>query len=113
MLLHKIRTARFRFAFLVSYVLGGLKLAKNYKLAQDANRSTVYGAMLEITKNPRLWRHSSVGREYSHFTDEGREVIADLMQDILRTVDVLERKALDQRAKEITFDILKGKHETD
>lgn len=84
-------------------------MAKNYKLAQEANKGTVYGAMLEITKNPRLWRSSPVGREYCHFTDEGREVIADLMQDILRTVDVLEKKVLDQRAKEITMDILKGK----
>lgn len=88
-------------------------MAKNYKLAQEANKGTVYGAMLEITKNPRLWRSSPVGREYCHLTVEGREVIADLMQDLLRTVDVLEKKALDQRAKEITFDILKGKHETD
>jgi hypothetical protein len=86
-----------------------LKLAKNYKLAQEANRGTVYGAMLEITKNPRLWRSSPVGREYCHFTEEGREVIADLMQDILRTVDALDRKVVDQRAKEITIDILKGK----
>jgi hypothetical protein len=84
-------------------------LAKNYKLAQEANRGTVYGAMLEITKNPRLWRSSPVGREYCHFTEEGREVIADLMQDILRTVDALDRKVVDQRAKEITIDILKGK----
>jgi hypothetical protein len=86
-----------------------LKLAKNYKLAQEANKGTVYGAMLEITKNPRLWRSSPVGREYCYLTEEGREVIVDLMQDLLRTVDVLERKAVDQRAKDITFDILKGK----
>jgi hypothetical protein len=86
-----------------------LLMTKNYKLAQEANKGTVYGAMLEITKNPRLWRSSPVGREYCHLTEEGREVIADLMQDLLRTVDVLEKKAIDQRAKEITFDILKGK----
>jgi hypothetical protein len=69
--------------------------------------------MLEITKNPRLWRSSPVGREYCHLTEEGREVIVDLMQDLLRTVDVLDRKVVDQRAKEITIDILKGKHDTD
>lgn len=109
MLLRKIKMVLTRLGFLGSCVLGGLKLAKNYKLAQEANKGTVYGAMLEITKNPRLWRSSPVGREYCHFTDEGREVIADLMQDILRTVDVLEKKVLDQRAKEITMDILKGK----
>lgn len=86
-----------------------MTLAKNYKLAQEANKSVVYGAMLEITKNPKLWRHSDVGREYCYLTEEGREVMADLMQDILRTVDVLDRKVADQRAKEITIDILKGK----
>jgi hypothetical protein len=84
-------------------------MTKNYKLAQEANKGTVYGAMLEITKNPRLWRSSPVGREYCHLTEEGREVIVDLMQDLLRTVDVLDRKVVDQRAKDITFDILKGK----
>lgn len=90
------------------WILWKLNVAKNYRLAQDANKSVVYGALLEITKNPQLWKHSSVGREYSEFTPEGREIIADLMQDMLRTVDVLERKALDQRAKEIVFETLKG-----
>ena len=84
-------------------------MAKNYKLAQEADKDKVYGALKEFINNPRLWRSSPVGREYSHLTEEGREVIADMMQDILRTVDVLERKALDQRAKEIVFDTLKGK----
>ena len=87
-------------------------MAKNYKLAQEANKGTVYGAMLEITKNPRLWRSSPVGREYCHFTDEGKEVIVDLMQDLLRTVDAIDRKVLDQRAKDIVFDTLKGTNET-
>jgi hypothetical protein len=84
-------------------------LAKNYKLAQAADKDKVYGALKEFTNNPRLWRSSPVGREYSHLTEEGCEVIADMMQDILRTVDVLERKALVQRAKEIVFETLKGK----
>jgi hypothetical protein len=97
------------YVFLGSCVLGDLKLAKNYKLAQEADKDKVYGALKEFTRNQRLWRSSPVGREYSHFTEEGREVIADMIQDILRTVDVLERKAIDQRAKEIVFETLKGK----
>ena len=108
MLLRKIKMALTRYVFLGSCVLGGLKLAKNYKLAQEADKDKVYGALKEFTKNERLWRSSPVGREYSHFTDEGREVIADMMQDILRTVDILERKAVDQRAKELVFETLKG-----
>ena len=90
------------------WILWKLNMAKNYKLAQEANKGTVYGAMLEITKNPRLWRSSPVGREYCHFTEEGREVITDLMQDLLRTVDAIDRRVVDQRAKEITIEALKG-----
>ena len=88
-----------------------MKLAKNYNLAQAADKDKVYGALKEFTRNQRLWRSSPVGREYCHLTEEGREVIADMMQDMLRTLDALERKALDQRAKEITFEALKGKVE--
>lgn len=81
-------------------------MAKNYKLAQAADKDKVYGALKEFTKNPRLWRSSNIGREYSHLTEEGQEVIAAMMQDMLRTIDVLERKALDQRARELTFEAL-------
>ena len=83
-------------------------MAKNYKLAQLADKDRVYGALKEITKNPKLWRSSPVGREYCQLTDEGKEIIVDLMEDMLRTIDVLDRKAIDQRAKEITFEVLKG-----
>jgi len=84
-------------------------LAKNYKLAQEADKDKVYGALKEFTRNPRLWRSSPVGREYCHLTEDGREVIADMIQDILRTVDALDRKALEQRAKEVVWEELKGK----
>lgn len=86
-----------------------MKLAKNYKLAQEADKDKVYGALKEFTRNPKLWRSSDVGREYCHLTEDGREVIADMIQDILRTVDALERKALEQRAREVVWDELKGK----
>lgn len=84
-------------------------MVKNYKLAQEANKDVVYGALQGLIKNQHLWRSSPVGREYCYLTESGREVIVDLMQDLMRTIDVLERKALDERAKEITFETLKGK----
>ena len=81
---------------------------KNYKLAQEADKDRVYGALKEFTSNPKFWKTSGIDRRYCGFTEQGQEVIVDLMEDILRTVDVLERKALDQRAKEITFEALAG-----
>ena len=86
-------------------------MAKNYRLAQEADKDNVYGALKEFTKNPMFWRSSAIGREYSHLTPQGDEVIVGMMQDMLRTIDVLERKALDQRARELTFETLKGDNE--
>ena len=109
MLLRRIKMVLTRYVFLGSCVLGGLKLAKNYKLAQEADKDKVYGFLKEFIKNPKLWKSSGVGREYCQLSEDGREVIVDAMQDILRTVDALERKAMDQRAKEVVWDELKGK----
>lgn len=86
-------------------------MAKNYKLAQDVDKDKVYGALKEFTRNPKLWRSSDVGREYCYLTEDGREAIADIMQDMLRTIDVLERHALEQRAKEVVWRELKGKNQ--
>lgn len=111
MQLRKIKTVLTRYVFLASCVLEGLKLAKNYKLAQEADKDRVYGALKEFTKNPKFWKSSPVGREYCNLTPEGREVIVDLIEDMLKTIDIVERKVIDQRAKEITFEALKGNHE--
>lgn len=107
-LAQRVRRLRKPVKSLDLFKLKDASMAKNYKLAQQANKDVVYGALQGIIKNPTLWRSSSVGREYCHLTDDGREVIVDLVQDLLRTIDVLERKALDERAKEITMETLKG-----
>ena len=78
-------------------------MAKNYKLAQEADKDKVYGFLKEFTKNPNLWRSSPVGREYCYLTEAGKEILVDAVQDLLRTVDVLERKALEQHAKEVVW----------
>ena len=45
-----------------------LSMTKNYKLAQEANKDVVYGALQGLIKNQHLWRSSPVGREYCHLT---------------------------------------------
>ena len=108
MLLRKIKTVLTRCVFLGSCVLGGLQWAKNYKLVQEVDKDKVYGFLKEFVKNPRLWRTSAVGREYCYLTEEGKEVIVDALEDLLRTVDVLERKVREQEAKEVVWRELKN-----
>ena len=47
-------------------------MTKNFKLAQEANKDVVYGALQGLIKNPKLWHTSPVGREYCHLTEIGR-----------------------------------------
>lgn len=82
-------------------------MEKDYKLAQAANQSVVYNALLGIVKNPKFWKRSIVGRKYCHFTTEGREVALDMLQDLMRTMDILDQKALDQHAKELVVKTLR------
>lgn len=107
-LAQRVRRLRKPVKSLDLFKLKDASMATNFKLAQEANKDVVYGALQGITKNPKLWYSSTVSREYSKLTDDGREVIVNLMQELLRTIDVLEHKALDERAKEITMEILKG-----
>ena len=81
-------------------------MAKNYKLAQAADKDKVYGALKEFIKNKQFWHTSMVGREYCHLTDEGREILPDMIQDMLRTIDALEKKVVEQQAKEVVWDEL-------
>lgn len=111
MLLRKIKTVLTRLGFLGSCVLEGLKLVKNYKLAQEANKDVIHGALLGITKNPKFWRHSEVGREYCKLTDEGREVVVDMLEELLRSIDELDHKVIDQKAREVVWSELKKDHE--
>ena len=83
-------------------------MAKNYSLLRDADKDKVYGALREVTKNPKLWHSSSVGKEYCHYTPEGKEAILDMLEGLLRDIDHLDRKVLDQQARQTVWDELKA-----
>jgi hypothetical protein len=92
------------------WILWKLKLAKNCKLREEANRDMVYGALLGLVKDPKFWRRSSVHVKYSILTDEGREVLHDVMEQLLRTIDQCDNDATDERAKELMWTALKGEN---
>lgn len=79
---------------------------KKYTRAQQANQSVVYGALLGIIKDPDLWRHSSVSREYSKLTDNGRMLLVDIMEELMREIDILDTQSLEEKAKELVLETL-------
>lgn len=79
---------------------------KHYTRAQQANQSVIYGALLGIIKDPNLWGHSSVSKEYSKLTANGRMLFIDIMEELMRDIDTLDTLAFEEKAKELVFDTL-------
>jgi hypothetical protein len=55
--------------------------------------------------NRTYYYHSSVGQQYSHWTDEGQKALAEYMNLIGYKIIETEEAILNQRAKEL---VLKG-----
>lgn len=83
-------------------------MSNNATLAAHVNKTLVYGALAAITKDEVLWNHSAVDKKYCKLTEEGIEVIIGVITELLRDIDYCEHALLDERAKEITVEILKG-----
>ena len=67
----------------------------------------VYAGIFEILKNQRLYYHSSVGAQYCHLTDEGKEAVVKWVELMAPGMHKLEQEELDARAKKLVWDELK------
>lgn len=78
-------------------------------MKRDAVKDLIYGGLTEITKNNKYYYSSSVGSNYNHLTETGKEVITEFMEEMIRVMHKTEHAELDQRAKDMVMDNLKGK----
>ena len=83
-------------------------MAQKIKLKRSIHKDHVYGTLLELSRNPRIWRESSINPDYSNFTDEGKEAILDIMGDLFRSIQKMREEELREEAKQQTLDALKG-----
>lgn len=67
----------------------------------------IYAGLFEIVKDRDLYYHSSVGRDYSHLTDRGKEALAKWMNVMAWEMIELEKAELDARAKKLMWEELK------
>lgn len=67
----------------------------------------VYAGLHEILKNQRLFYHSSIGPQYCHLTDEGKEAVIKWVELMAPGMYKLEQDELDARAKKLVWDELK------
>ncbi len=74
---------------------------------RSMNKDVVYGALLELSQNQKVWHESSVSTEYSHLTDEGREAIIHVIEEMFRGLQTIHKRELAEEAKRQTMEALK------
>ena len=74
-----------------------------------AVKDIFYGGLEELINNREYYYHSSVGRDYSHFTDSGRQAVVELAELLAYKIQEAEQQDLDRRAKQQVLDQLKVK----
>jgi hypothetical protein len=77
-------------------------------MEKAAIKDLIYGGIEEIVQNRRYYYSSSVGRDYSHFTDEGKEAVVEFMSLMAFQVRKAEEEDLEQRAKQQVISALKS-----
>lgn len=75
---------------------------------RQALKDLLYGGIEEMTQNPRLFYHSSVGKEYSHWTEVGEKNVTEFMNYMAQEMAKCRAAEDDQRAKEMVLKELKS-----
>ena len=85
-----------------------MREVKKYNMDRGAIKEFMYGGIMELMRNRNYFYHSSVGAEYSHWTDEGQKALADYISVMGYKMLQAEEVELDKRAKNIVMKTLKG-----
>jgi hypothetical protein len=67
----------------------------------------IYAGLFEIIKDKRCYYHSSVGQNYCHLTEEGKEAVVKWLEMTAWEMLRLEQAELDARAKKMMWEELK------
>lgn len=68
----------------------------------------LYGALLELSKNQKVWHESSVSPEYSHLTEDGKGAIIHVIEEMFRGLQTIHNQEVKEEAKRQTLESLKG-----
>ena len=75
---------------------------------KQAVKDAMFGGIMEMMRNRKYYYFSSVGGNYSHWTDEGKEALQEYMQIISYKLWEAEEADLKKRSKEMVVKGLKG-----
>lgn len=82
-------------------------MARKYNIRRAMHKDMLYGALLELSQNPKVWHESSVSAEYSHLTEDGREAIVHVVEEMFRGLQTVHKDEVKEEAKRQTLEALK------
>ena len=82
-------------------------MARKYEIKRAMNKDIVYGALMELSKNKQVWHESSVSPEYSHLTEDGKDAIIHVIEDMFRGLQTIHKQELKEEAKRQTLESLR------
>jgi hypothetical protein len=83
-------------------------MARKFNLRRSMNKDIIYGALLELSLNKTVWHESTVSPEYSHLTEDGKDAIIHVIEDMFRGLQTIHNQELKEEAKKQTMESLKG-----
>ena len=82
-------------------------MARKYEIKRSMHKDMIYGSLMELVKNQRVWHESSVSPEYSHLTEDGKDAIIHVVEEMFRGMQTIQRQEIKEEAKKQTMDALK------
>jgi hypothetical protein len=77
-------------------------------MEKAALKDLLYGGLTELMNNKEFYYRSSVGVDYSHWTEKGNIVMLEYVTSMTKQMHTAEDNALDKRAKDMVIRGLKG-----
>jgi hypothetical protein len=77
-------------------------------MSKEVVKDLIVGGVSELVRNPRLYYFSSVGPNYSHWTEDGKTALHEYMNLMAWKLREAEETELNQRAKDLVMKELKS-----
>ena len=88
-------------------IVSGLTARIKARYMKHILHKQIYAGLFEIIKDKQCYYHSTVSRDYSHLTEQGKEAVINWLEMTAFEMLKLEEDELDQRAKKLMWDELK------
>lgn len=82
-------------------------MARKYDIKRSMHKDMVYGSLMELVKNKHVWHESSVSVEYSHLTEDGKDAIIHVVEEMFRGLQTIHAQEIKEEAKRQTLEGLK------